>query len=66
MTLTHSGNNLIPERKTVRLGNPHNESIEIKETFTPDTEIILNDVSNFDSTKQKLTVNNDIVSGEVH
>ncbi len=63
--LTHSGNNLIPERKTVRLGNPHNESIEIKETFTPDTEIILNDVSNFDSTKQKLTVNNDTVSGEV-
>lgn len=64
--LTHSGTELIPERKSVKLGSLRNESIEILETFTANTEIILSDISNFDRTKQRFIVKNETVSGETN
>lgn len=64
--LTQSGTELIPERKSVKLGSLRNESIEILETFPVNTEIILSDISNFDRTKQRFIVKNETVSGEAN
>lgn len=62
--LTRSGSELLPQRKSVKLGSIQGRSIEILETFPDSTEIIMSDVSNFDSTKQKLVVKNPTISGE--
>lgn len=59
--LTRSGSELIPKRKSVTLWSLHGDSIEILEEFPTNTEIIMSDVSNFDSSKQQLVVQNNNV-----
>jgi multidrug efflux pump subunit AcrA (membrane-fusion protein) len=62
--LSQSGSELLPKRESVKLWNIRGDSIEVINSFPEDTIIILNDVSNFDSTKQKLVIEKLTVSGE--
>jgi hypothetical protein len=52
--LSQSGSELVPERKTVKLGVMQGKDIEVLETFEPRDEIILNDISNYNPLEQKL------------
>lgn len=54
--LSKSGSELIPKRKSVKLGNFRGESIEILDSIGINEIIILTDLSNFDSGKQTLTI----------